>query len=80
MRCGGRRRCRRESRGGAGRRGACRIGGLGALTKILDDAADGLTVAKIAELLQLSVPRVRQFIKQAHTPGTPEASPGTASE
>ena len=36
--------------------------------------ADGLTVAKIAELLQLSVPRVRQFIKQAHTPGNDTAA------
>jgi len=45
--------------------------------------ADGLTVAKIAELLQLTVPRVRQLIKQAHTTGedgTAEATPGTASE
>ena len=31
--------------------------------------ADGLTVARIAELLQLPVPRVRQFIKQTRTPG-----------
>jgi len=40
--------------------------------------ADGLTVARIAELLQLPVPRVRQFIKQAHPPGndgTPAALP-----
>jgi hypothetical protein len=39
--------------------------------------ADGLTVARIAELLQLPVPRVRQFIKQARTTGTPAAPPDT---
>ena len=39
--------------------------------------ADGLTVARIAELLQLPVPRVRQFIKQARTTGTPAAPPAT---
>ena len=45
--------------------------------------ADGLTVARIAELLQLPVPWVRQFIKQARTPGnddTPAAAPGAARD
>ena len=45
--------------------------------------ADGLTVAGIAELLQLPVPRVRQFVKQAHPPGSdgaPAASADTAIE
>ena len=31
--------------------------------------ADGLTVAEIAELVRLPVPRVRQLVKQARTPG-----------
>ncbi len=42
--------------------------------------ADGLTVAAIAELLQVSVPRVRQLIRQAHTSGGPAAVPGAAGD
>ena len=40
--------------------------------------ADGLTVAGIAELLQLPVPRARQLVKQAHTAGSDGAPAATA--
>ena len=40
--------------------------------------ADGLTVARIAELLQLPVPRARQLVKQAHTAGSDGAPAATA--
>src|SRR5271165_4026777 len=56
-RCGGPRRCRRESRGGAGWRGGRRMGGLGALTKILDDDVVTASVHGYPEFTHVAIPR-----------------------